>query len=87
MTRFNAGNWYGCLLNKLGFYYSDLFLKFGMPDKVIYDSSIAKSNDVKFRYQNISHLTTNPLIDIFASINLSELDYTEKLGWGIKSFV
>ena len=77
MTRFNADNWYGCLLNKLGFDYSDLFIKFGMPDN-IYDSSIAKSNDVKFRYQKISPLTTNPLIDISASINLSEQDYTKK---------
>jgi hypothetical protein len=52
MTRFYADNWYGCLLNKLGFDYSDLFIKFGMPDD-IYDSSTTP-NDGTFRYQKFA---------------------------------
>jgi hypothetical protein len=77
MIQYTSDNWTGCLLNKLGFDYSDLFIKFGMPDN-IYDSSIAMSSNVKFRYQKVSPITTNPIIDISSSIDLSEQDYTKK---------
>ncbi len=77
MIQYTSDNWTGCLLNKLGFDYSDLFIKFGMPDN-IYDSSIAMSSNVKFRYQKVSPITTNPIIDISSSIDLSEQDHTKK---------
>jgi len=77
MTLYTADNWTGSLLNKLGFAYSDFFTKFGMPDN-IYDSSIANSNNPAYRYQKVSPLTTNPLIDISNSISLGTQDYTKK---------
>jgi hypothetical protein len=77
MTLNTADNWTGCLFNKLGFAYSDFFTKFGVPD-AIYDSSIANSNTPAYRYQKVSPLTTNPLIDISSAINLGTQDYTKK---------
>jgi hypothetical protein len=77
MIQYTSDDWTGCLLNKLGFDYSDLFIKFGMPDN-IYDSSIAMSSNVKFRYQKVSPITTHPIIGISSSIDLSEQDYTKK---------
>jgi hypothetical protein len=77
MTLYTADNWTGCLFNKLGFAYSDFFTKFGVPD-AIYDSSIASSNNPAYRYQKVSPLTTNPLIDISNSISLGTQDYSKK---------
>jgi hypothetical protein len=81
MTLYTADNWDGCLFNKLGFAYSDFFTKFGVPD-AIYDSSIASSNNPAYRYQKVSPLTTNPLIDISNSISLGTQDYTKKASGG-----
>jgi hypothetical protein len=77
MTIYTTDNWDGCLFNKLGFAYSDFFTKFGMPDN-IYDSSIANSTSPAYRYQKVSPLTTNPLIDISSAINLGTQDYSRK---------
>ncbi len=77
MTLYTTDIWDGCLLNKLGFAYEDLFSKFGLSDN-IYDSSIAVSNNPAYRYQKVLPLTTNPLIDISSAINLPTQDYTKK---------
>ncbi len=48
-----------------------------MPDDA-YDSCIAMSSNVKFRYQKVSSITTNPIIEISSSIDSSEQDYTKR---------
>jgi hypothetical protein len=77
ITLYTADNWDCCLFNKLGFAVSDFFTKFGLPDN-IYDSYIANSNNPAYRYQNVSPLTTNPLIDISSAIHLGTQDYAKK---------
>jgi hypothetical protein len=52
MTLYTTDNWDGCLLNKLGFAYEDLFSKFGLPDN-IYDSSISVSESIAIENKSI----------------------------------
>ena len=75
MTLLTDSNWADTLLHKLGFRYTDLFPKFGLPTN-IYDYSKINSTNPDLRYEKLKPMTTNPLIDISSSIDLPQQDFT-----------
>ena len=87
MRQITSDNFTGTLLYKLGFNYTDIFPKYGLPTN-LYDYSKINSTDPNERYRKLKPLTTNPLLDQSSAIDLNVKDATAKdsAGKGLPMF-
>lgn len=78
MVLYTPDNWEGCLLNKLGFDYYDLFSKHGSTEN-IYDYSRVHDPQPSNYTKLLKPITTNPIIDISQATSLAVSDFTAGL--------